>query len=1369
MKKPVNFQLSVHFSNLLKNLRAVSISGFLSLSVGMSAFADDLEIYLGVANAQVTYNPNVLFIMDTSGSMGNKDGGSESRMLRVQNALKDVLASATNVNAGLMRFSDWGGPVIYPVRNVDEQVAPELIYSVENSADDAFEQAGWTDISQEQVRMSDGTNTVLSGFRFNNVQLPQGATITSARLKMVSQSLNSTATQLIVRGELSSNSAAFEAASNNISNRTLTTSSVDWSTGNEFPVLGDVINSTDITSVIQEVVNQGDWCGGNSLSIVIEGTSSDAGSSRKVLSADEGSGNSPQLILEYDVNSATGCVAGTHTYQVQSQSNNAEEATNGYQSTGSELTFRSSSNSYIGMRFNNIAIPQGATITNAYMVFTAFRNRNTSNSGFTISAANEANPSDFSNYSRYLLRDKPKTAAVSWSGISRWYKNSTYQSPDIKTVVQQLVDRGDWVSGNSMMIITSGFSGNRGAYTYSGKPSGAAQLVIEFQGNASPGTAATVRSHLINKVDELAASGMTPIVDTLYEAASYYGGLPVYYGKARGTSSVSSTVRRNTRVSHRDSYVGSDAVRPYGCSEADLSDSDCINEYIPNGAVYTSPVTDLQCQTNNHIVLLSDGQANNNHSVDEIESLLGISCSGSSGEKCGLDLVRNISDSDSSKISTRVTTHTIGFAANSTANNFLNQLAIQSGGGFYTADNSADLVAAFQTIIKSVKDVNATFVSPGVAVNQLNRLTHRNELYYALFKPSEGTLWPGNLKKYRIDGEQILDANNLPAVDGNTGFFDDNSQSYWSIGVDGNDVRAGGVANALDLVRNVYVFNGAGTVMTNGNRLHEDNSSLTTTDLAIDSTADPSGLRQILLQWARGVDLKDEDGDGSTIDARLQMGDPIHSQPVIVNYSSSDSAVFVATNHGFLHSIDPDNGEQNWAIMPKKLLSNLNDIYEDTSSYTHIYGLDGDLVVRTVNDSTTYLYMGMRRGGNSYYALDVSTKASPTVLFEIEGGSAGFEKLGQTWSRPVVSKVKIGSATKNVLIFGGGYDEDQDSKTVRSADNIGNAVYIVDADTGALLWTASNADADLNMTEMTYSIPARIAVVDRDNDDLADHLYVTDMGGQLFRIDLYNGESGSDFAKGGLLADFGGNSATDARRQYYSADVAEISLANEHYYAVALGTGYRAHPLDTTIQDKFYMVKDTGVFTFDENGGFTRPATAYTQSDLYDATNHLLTSTDTAEKELEVSNFAEKHGWFISLGSTGEKVLAAPLILNYRLFFTTYLPATASDSACAPPTGTSRAYVVELINGNAVVDLNNDGILTHEDRHADLSQTGIAPDSKILIEDVLTPTICLGTECTAIVDNGNVCSSGFECLAQSIYGNYERLRRASWNTENERQ
>ncbi|HCB10128.1 MAG TPA: hypothetical protein DEO96_10955, partial [Alteromonas sp.] len=117
----------------------------------------------------------------------------------------------------------------------------------------------------------------------------------------------------------------------------------------------------------------------------------------------------------------------------------------------------------------------------------------------------------------------------------------------------------------------------------------------------------------------------------------YYGGRQVDYGLTRGNSSVSSSVRRSTRVSHRDAYTGADSVLPYGCDPENLSDYDCINEYIPSGAQYISPVTDLQCQTNNHIVLLSDGEANNNHSAAKIQALLNSNCqSSSSGEYCGL-------------------------------------------------------------------------------------------------------------------------------------------------------------------------------------------------------------------------------------------------------------------------------------------------------------------------------------------------------------------------------------------------------------------------------------------------------------------------------------------------------------------------------------------------------------------------------------------------------------------------------------------------------------------------------------------------------------------------------------------------------------
>ena len=1354
--------------------RIVFTSMMLSAMISATAMGDDLDIYIGSGNTAVTYNPNVMFIMDTSGSMGSKDGTSESRMLRVQNALKDALREATNINAGLMRFSDFGGPVLYPVRNIDQSVQPEIITSIAAGDDDAWELNGTINTNFAHLSLTQGTGTVYTGLRYQDLNIPQGATITNAFLRFTSSQLNTSASVITIRAEDTSNATPFTNHINDISNRVTTAAEVEWHLENDFPLGGNTIVTPSIIDVVQEVVNHSGWCGGNSLNILIEGNSTDSSSARKVYANEEGSGRSPQLVISYDDSTATGCVNGRLAYQVSSNSNNAEERSDGYQSTGSELTFHSSSNSYIGTRFNNVNVPQGATITNAYLEFTAYQTNTGSGASMTISAANVANSESFSNYRRYMLRDMPKTAGVNWSNIPAFYKNNVYQSPSVTSIVQQIVNRGDWVPNNSMTFIYSNFSNKRGAYTYRGRPSGSAVLVIEYQGNAVPGTTATVRQHLVSQVDDLSASGYTPIVDTLYEATQYYGGRDVYYGLERGTSSVSSTVRRNTRVSHRSSYVGQAAVRPSGCTEDNLSSSNCIGEYIPDGAVYQSPITDLQCQTNNHIVLLSDGQANNNHSVDEIEALLGATCSGSGGEKCGIDLVKNLSRANQSKIDSRIITHTIGFAANATANNFLNQLALQSGGGFYTADNSTDLVEAFQTILRSVKDVNATFVSPGVAVNQLNRLTHRDELYFALFKPSEGTIWPGNLKKYRIDGDKIIDKNGLDAVDTVTGFFAENSHSYWSPLADGNDVREGGAASQVSATRNIYAFNSPGTIVTSSNSLNESNSLITTEMLAIDGEPNPELLRDTVLQWARGVDVRDDDGDGSTTDVRYQMGDPIHSQPVIVNYSQTDSAIFVATNHGFLHSIDSETGLENFAIIPEELLSNLHPIYRDTSSFNHMYGLDGDMVLRTVGEKT-YLYVGMRRGGRNYYAFDVSSKTSPRLLFKIEGGSADFEEMGQSWSRPTITKIKFGGTSKNVMIFGGGYDEDQDAKTVRSADAVGNAVFIVDADTGQLLWKASNANADLNLEAMQYSVPARISVIDRNNDGYADHMYVADMGGQLFRFDIYNGESGSDLVNGRLMADFAGNTTADNRRFYYGPDVSEVSLGDDLYYAVAVGSGFRAGPLDTQIEDRFYTVKDEGVFKLDENGLYTLPNVPLMEGDLYDATDHLLTSSDETTRGIASDKLQDKQGWMLRLTTGGEKVLSSPLILDYKIFFTTYVPASSSNSTCAPPTGNSRAYLVNLFNANAVDDLNETGELDSGDRYAQLKQTGIAPDTKILIEDIVQPVVCLGTECVSAVinvdNNGNekACNSDFECLAQNIYGRFERVQRSSWETEIERQ
>jgi type IV pilus assembly protein PilY1 len=1341
----------------------------------MTSWADDLEIYIGSNQSGEEFLPNVMFIMDTSGSMSNLDEGSESRLLRVQNALKEVLGKATNINAGLMRFSNIGGPVLYPVTNLDEGVSTDLVYAVNRNQDDAHEIDGIVTTNSETVTITQRRKKVYSGFRFDNVRIPKNARITRAYMRLFSQGLDDKSANISIHGELSPNSASFSTTRNNISSRKLTSPAI-WSLGTHFPVKDELVTTPDISLVIQNVVDQESWCGGNALSLILSSSALTNEGLKQAQALDNGSGLTPQLVINYDSKSSTGCMAGEDVYQVQSQNNNVEERNDGTDNTGAILNMQASQNQSIGVRFQNVLIPKNATIKSAKLVLTAERDSDSSAASMKIQGIAQDNPIDYSSHITNQLERAPKTSAVTMS-MPRFETNEEYDSPDVSALVQEIVDRDGWEPGNAMAFAFSNFSGAREAYTFNGDAGRAVRFEVEFEGDAIPGSSQTVRDRLSSIVDELSAVGTTPIVDTLYEAVTYFSGNEVDFGLTRANDSVGgASIRNFTRVSSELSYIGESPVRPAGCTEDNLSSSNCRTEFIPAGAKYISPITNLQCQTNNHIVLLSDGRANGNVSQNRIKTLLGTSeclAGTSADEECGLDLVRNIADASTSVVGTSVTTHTIGFAANSEAENYLNQLAIQSGGSFFTADSSEKLIEAFNSIIQSAKDVSATFVSPGVAVNQLNRLTHRDELYYAVFEPDEGKIWPGNLKRYRIANNTVLDAAEKPAIDSTSGFFKDSAQSFWSLAPDGANVGAGGAASLLTASRNLYVAGESSLIVSASNELHERNSSLTAEMLGVAGEPNSEELRDVILQWARGVDVRDQDGDGDITDVRLSIGDPIHSQPAVVDYSEDETAIFVATNQGYLHSFDAQTGDENFAIVPQQLLPNLQDFYFNQDTINHTYGLDGDLVLRT-NGNKRYLYVGMRRGGSTYFAFDISDSKRPSLMFTINNGDTGLEKLGQTWSAPVITKIRTGGTVRNVMIVGGGYDESQDNKVIRSPDTVGNAIYMFDADSGSLIWSASNSGSSLVVPEMEYSIPGRVSVVDRNNDGFADHMYASDMGGQLFRFDIYNDRTGSDFIKGARIADFGGNTEQDNRRFYYGPDIAQIAIGSDLYYAVAIGSGKRASPLDRVIEDRFYMLRDQSAFNINESGLFSFPEVA-TESDLYDASLGLLASTDSGVVSVESAEFASKSGWLLDFNVSGEKVLASPLIIDHNIFFSTYIPAESDPSECAPATGRSRAYLVNLLNANAVnfIEIPKDETDNVNSRFAETTLSGIPPSPTFNVADDGNISICLGTVCSRtqpdVDDDGTFesCVEGLGCLTENIFAEKERVRKGSWRTETE--
>lgn len=510
--------------------------------------------------------------------------------------------------------------------------------------------------------------------------------------------------------------------------------------------------------------------------------------------------------------------------------------------------------------------------------------------------------------------------------------------------------------------------------------------------------------------------------------------------------------------------------------------------------------------------------------------------------------------------------------------------------------------------------------------------------------------------------------------------------------------------------------------------------------------------QKVLIRWIRGEDVMDENGNGQTNDARKFVSDPLHSEPKLIVYGgtkeSPDTAIFFGDNQGYLHAVNGETGESYFAFMPAELLKNQKTFMQNSDTVAdRIYGMDGSVVswvknptgdVKSDDGDHVYLYTGMRRGGHSYYALDVTDRSAPKAMWDISGGSGEFVELGQSWSTPVKSKINIDGDVKDVLFFAGGYDADQDNATTRTEDTMGRALYMVDAETGKRLWWAGpkGSNANLKLSEMKYSMPASPKVLDIDGDGLADQVYIGDMGGQIWRFDMNNGSSADTLAYGGRIADFAGDNEASARRFYHTPDLSISRYWGKRYLSLLIGSGYQAHPLNKVIKDRAYMIRIPALFgaPVDPSSGEVAYATL-TESDLFDTTdNKIGQGTDDGKLAAEES-LAAASGWMIELENTGEKILSSSIVVGGTATFTTYEPAAAL-SACAPSTGRSRLYSVVLRDGKPARnhdDVDPDSEPTKEDRDQDVEVPGF-PAPKLL----RTPEgafICVGTSCEPVEDN----------------------------------
>ncbi len=832
------------------------------------------------------------------------------------------------------------------------------------------------------------------------------------------------------------------------------------------------------------------------------------------------------------------------------------------------------------------------------------------------------------------------------------------------------------------------------------------------------------RAALLATIDSLGAVDHTTLAETLYEAALYWRGMPAYFGE----------------IDHK-----------YATDPAALDSTGPEN--------YAQPETNT-CSKNFN-VLLSDGRASSRD--DEPPTLVPLlpnfstalgrtACDGSGFGRCMDDVSEYLATEDIDPIlpgDQLVTTYTIGFAID-TAN--LRSTAERSGGTYFLADDVESLTNVLLDIVADITERNLSFASPAVSVNAFNRIQNLNDLYLTVFSPEARIHWPGNVKKYRVSNGQIVDANGLAAINPATGFFVDNAVSFWGSGAaDGNVVTDGGAANVLPAPtsRNLYTNNGVDTNLTGANNAitPANAAAFTLADFGLTGAAGEPSIDD-MIRWLRDEDITDFDSDPTTT-VRNQIGDPLHSQPAAIVYGGTadnpDVVVYAATNDGYLHAIDGETGVELWSFIPKELLGNMSSFFFDSRSKYKHYGIDGNIVPVVADrdnngiiDGTDFVYIlfGLRRGGDFYFALDVTDKNAPKLLWNVRLPSGG-----QSWSTPVIARVDVNTfglnADKAVVVVGGGYDPIHDSRTHPLApDAEGAGIHMLDLVSGAELWRAgSDAAADLQLVNMTRSIPTQVRVVDMNGDGLADRMYASDMGGQLLRFDISNGQTPANLVAGGVIAQLGAEglgapSDADTRRFYNSPDVSIFTDRNQNrrFISLSIGSGYRAHPLDNGAADRFFSVRDPDVFN-------QLPQVAY---DNY----NIVTDADLVEVSGKVRIIVDpaKRGWKFTMPAN-QKVIAGALTFDDSVFFIGFSPEANLADVCQPSNGKNFLYQVRVENGDPVV--NNLDTLAPADADAArmevLAQGGIAPTPTILFpspdadctgSDCSPPPIaCVGVEC----------------------------------------
>ncbi|WP_435113825.1 VWA domain-containing protein [Candidatus Pelagibacter bacterium nBUS_36] len=437
-----------------------------------------------------------------------------------------------------------------------------------------------------------------------------------------------------------------------------------------------------------------------------------------------------------------------------------------------------------------------------------------------------------------------------------------------------------------------------------------------------------------------------------------------------------------------------------------ISDTGAKQIYSNVDGVYASGGTDLRTAMNNARNYFTSGQVANWNLTCSLNYLIVISDGYWSSHSSVISIANQI------RTAYNIKTFAVGFALGGANSNYS---TLATAGGTVKplyASNETELLAKLTDAIKQAISGRLTFTTPAV----MSDVSRNNFVYQSTFEYAKNTQWKGSLKKYKLNSNGTFGTVQWDAAD-KLNAKSASSRNIWTPEIS-TSINNFTTSNKDALKSRMF-------------------PSQSPTDTEVEN----------LINFIRGVDTYDQDGDNNKTESIHKLADIYHSDLIIVgkpeapaiddgsnnsqmkdsyyrlqnNYNNFKNGstcggpcvnrkeiIYAGANNGILHAFDASNGEELWGYIPPNVLGNLEKVPSSKANSTNaIYGIDGSPVVKdiyfddTPNDSTdnprwrTVLLSGLGSGGKGLFAIDVTNPNNPTHLFAINHN--GSDQVIQHW------------------------------------------------------------------------------------------------------------------------------------------------------------------------------------------------------------------------------------------------------------------------------------------------------------------------------------------------------------------------------------